>query len=126
MRNNRGIGIAKGFEQSDLLAHQGDAAWKILGVSGRLRWSLGRAAVKAPAAHTWVLAHTRVPVAGTIAHVCVIPDDPEAYARALYGELHRCDDASAELIVVEAPPEGPAWAAVAERRLPKRSNTVTW
>jgi len=72
-------------------------------------------AAKAPADNLWVLAHTRIPLAGKIPHVCVIPDDPEAYARALYGELHRCDESGAELIVVEAPPEGTAWAAVADR-----------
>ena len=69
----------------------------------------------APVEATWILAHTRVPLAGVLPHVCVIPDDPEAYARALYGELHRCDDAGAALIVVEAPPAGPTWEAVADR-----------
>ncbi len=63
----------------------------------------------------WILAHSCVPLSGNYLHVCVIPDDPEAYARALYGELHRCDEAGAELIAVERPPEGPAWAAVADR-----------
>ena len=45
----------------------------------------------------------------------VIPHDAEAFARALYGELHRCDDEGAELIVVEAPPETPEWAGIADR-----------
>jgi L-threonylcarbamoyladenylate synthase len=64
---------------------------------------------------THVLAHTAIPLGGKFAHVSVIPHDAEAFARALYGELHRCDDQGAELIVVEAPPETPEWAAIADR-----------
>jgi L-threonylcarbamoyladenylate synthase len=61
------------------------------------------------------LAHTHIPLGGKFAHVSVIPHDAEAFARALYGELHRCDDEGAELIVVEAPPETPEWAGIADR-----------
>ena len=39
----------------------------------------------------------------------------EAFARAIYAELHRCDAAGAEWIVVEAPPDLPAWAGIADR-----------
>ena len=39
----------------------------------------------------------------------------EAFARALYAELHRCDEAGAELIVVEALPETGEWRAIADR-----------
>ena len=49
------------------------------------------------------------------ARVVVIPDDPEAYARALYAALHRCDDLGAEVILVEMPPEAPGWQAVRDR-----------
>jgi L-threonylcarbamoyladenylate synthase len=45
----------------------------------------------------------------------VIPHDAEAFARAFYGELHRCDEAGAEWIVVEAPPTTPSWEGVADR-----------
>ena len=45
----------------------------------------------------------------------VIPHDAEAYARALYAELHRCDAEGAKWIVVEALPEGPEWQAIADR-----------
>jgi L-threonylcarbamoyladenylate synthase len=48
-------------------------------------------------------------------NVSVIPHDPEAYARALYGELHRCDAAGAQLIVVETPPDTPEWSGIADR-----------
>ncbi len=62
-----------------------------------------------------VIAHSRIPSGETFAGVSVIPHDAEAFARALYAELHRCDDAGAELIVVEAPPNAPAWRAIADR-----------
>ncbi|MFM8471789.1 MAG: L-threonylcarbamoyladenylate synthase [Limisphaerales bacterium] len=64
---------------------------------------------------TWVLAHTHVPLGGGFGTVCVIPHDAEAYARALYAELHRCDEAGAACIVVEAPPDAPEWRGIADR-----------
>ena len=45
----------------------------------------------------------------------MIPHDAEAFARAIYGELHRSDEAGAEWIVVEAPPDLPEWLAIADR-----------
>jgi L-threonylcarbamoyladenylate synthase len=62
-----------------------------------------------------VITHDRVPSARDFGGVNVVPHDPEAYGRALYAELHRCDDAGAEWIVVEAPPDGPEWRAIADR-----------
>lgn len=62
-----------------------------------------------------VIAHTHIPSADSFASVSVIPHDAEAFARALYAELHRCDEAGAELIVVEALPEGSDWQAIADR-----------
>ena len=62
-----------------------------------------------------VLVHTRIPDSGRYPQVMLIPDDPEAFARALYGELHRCDESGVKLIVVEALPESPAWAGIADR-----------
>ncbi|MCX7790827.1 MAG: serine/threonine protein kinase, partial [Chloroflexaceae bacterium] len=47
--------------------------------------------------------------------VSVIPHDAEAFARAIYAELHRCDAAGAELIVVEELPGAPEWRALADR-----------
>jgi L-threonylcarbamoyladenylate synthase len=47
--------------------------------------------------------------------VSVIPHDPVAFARAIYAELHECDRAGAELIVVEALPPGPEWLAIGDR-----------
>ncbi len=62
-----------------------------------------------------IIAHTNIPTSFGVENVSVIPHDAEAFARALYAELHRCDAAGAELIVVEAPPDSPEWAGVADR-----------
>jgi L-threonylcarbamoyladenylate synthase len=70
---------------------------------------------QAPLASCFVVAHTRIPAGFAAANVSVIPHDAEAYARALYAELHRCDQAGARLIVVEAPPETAEWSGVADR-----------
>ena len=45
----------------------------------------------------------------------VIPHDAEAFARAIYAEFHCCDEAGAELIVVEKLPDAPEWRGVADR-----------
>jgi L-threonylcarbamoyladenylate synthase len=63
----------------------------------------------------FIIAHTKIPTSFGAANVSVIPHDAEAFARAIYAELHRCDAAGAELIVVEAPPEAPGWAGIADR-----------
>jgi L-threonylcarbamoyladenylate synthase len=49
------------------------------------------------------------------ARISVIPHDPEAFARAIYAELHQCDEAGAELIVLEAVPETTEWNGVRDR-----------
>jgi L-threonylcarbamoyladenylate synthase len=68
-----------------------------------------------PASRIHVIAHSHIPAPENFANVSVIPHDAEAFARALYAELHRCDAAGAELIVVEAPPELPEWSGIADR-----------
>lgn len=62
-----------------------------------------------------VIAHTNIPSGADWGGVSVIPHDAEAFARAIYAELHRCDEAGAELIVVEALPAGAEWRAIADR-----------
>jgi len=62
-----------------------------------------------------IIAHTHIPSGAGFARVSVIPHDAEAFARAIYAELHRCDDEGAKLIVVEAPPDTPEWRAIADR-----------
>ena len=64
---------------------------------------------------THVLAHERFPDGERLGRVAVIPYDAEAYARALYGELHASDDAEAALIVIESPPADPAWQGIFDR-----------
>ena len=44
-----------------------------------------------------------------------MPHDAQAFARAIYAALHRCDEAGAALIVVETPPEAPEWSGIAAR-----------
>jgi L-threonylcarbamoyladenylate synthase len=62
-----------------------------------------------------IITHTRIPSAEGFGGVSVIPHDAEAFGRALYAELHACDEAGAELIVVEALPESAEWGAIADR-----------
>jgi len=62
-----------------------------------------------------VITHTRIPSAAGFGRVSVIPHDAEAFARAIYAELHECDEAGAELILVEAPPDTPEWRPVLDR-----------
>lgn len=62
-----------------------------------------------------VVAHTRIPSIEGFGRVSVIPHDAAAFARAIYAELHACDEAGAELIVVEALPETNEWRAIRDR-----------
>jgi L-threonylcarbamoyladenylate synthase len=62
-----------------------------------------------------ILAYQAVPLGGDWGRVCVVPHDPLAYARALYAELHRCDELGARLILVEAPPADSAWSGIRDR-----------
>jgi L-threonylcarbamoyladenylate synthase len=60
-----------------------------------------------------LLVRSEVTVTGI--DVRVLPDDPVAFAAALFATLHSLDDAGATAIVVEAAPAGDAWWAVADR-----------
>lgn len=44
-----------------------------------------------------------------------MPRDPAAYAQRLYGALRELDSAGCEMILIECPPDAPAWAAVLDR-----------
>jgi L-threonylcarbamoyladenylate synthase len=68
-----------------------------------------------PAERVHVITHHRVPLHLDRARVVLIPDDPEAFARALYAQLHACDDLGAGLILVETPPDSPEWQAIRDR-----------
>ncbi|MEJ0088532.1 MAG: L-threonylcarbamoyladenylate synthase [Limisphaerales bacterium] len=63
----------------------------------------------------FVIAHTKIPAGFDAANVNVMPHDAEAFARAFYATLHRCDEAGAALIIVEAPPETAEWSGIADR-----------
>ena len=67
------------------------------------------------ASRTHVIAHTRIPSADGFAGVTVMPRDAAAFARAIYAELHRCDEAGAEVIVVEALPNLTEWRGISDR-----------
>lgn len=45
----------------------------------------------------------------------VMPQDPAAYAEALYRTLHDLDAECLDWIAVEPPPEGPEWAGIHDR-----------
>lgn len=62
-----------------------------------------------------VIAHRSIPLRGHFSGVSVIPEDSEAYARALYAELHLCDERGVDLIIVEALPDTADWAALTDR-----------
>jgi len=44
-----------------------------------------------------------------------MPRDPAGYAQKLYASLRELDGAGCEVILIESPPEAPAWAAVLDR-----------
>ncbi|HUS37696.1 MAG TPA: L-threonylcarbamoyladenylate synthase [Verrucomicrobiae bacterium] len=86
------------------------AAWSITAQS-----KLIAAAAGFTVERTWVIAYRSIPMKLGFLGVSVIPEDAEAYARALYAELHRCDEAGAEMILVEMPPSGPEWEGIRDR-----------
>ena len=62
-----------------------------------------------------LLAYGRPPALVQTHALRCLPADPDGYARGLYAALRELDQAGNEVIVVEAIPVGPAWAAVADR-----------
>ena len=73
------------------------------------------ASLKARPQAVHVIAHSCIPAGDGLGRVSVIPHDAEAFARAIYAELHQCDQSGAELIAVESLPTGPEWRALADR-----------
>ncbi len=80
---------------------------------GELRSALKQFGI--PLAEVSLIAYDHIPNAALVGRIAVIPNDPEAYARALYAELHRCDELGARLILVEEPPSGSEWAGIRDR-----------
>jgi L-threonylcarbamoyladenylate synthase len=62
-----------------------------------------------------VIAYERIPEANPFGRVAIIPHDADAYARAIYAELHRSDELGANWIVVERPPAGAEWEGIRDR-----------
>ncbi|MBW3571116.1 MAG: threonylcarbamoyl-AMP synthase [Gemmatimonadetes bacterium] len=50
-----------------------------------------------------------------IAPVVRMPDDPAGYAARLYAALHELDEAGCDLILIDPPPDAPAWSGVRDR-----------
>lgn len=64
-----------------------------------------------------VLAQRSKPAGAPVKHWQQAPSGPVAYAHVLYAALRRLDDSGCGLIIVESPPQTPAWAAVGDRLL---------
>jgi L-threonylcarbamoyladenylate synthase len=86
------------------------ASWKN---ESELRAISGESGVNPEAVH--VIAYERIPEANPFGRVGIIPNDADAYGRAIYAELHRSDDLGAELIIVERPPAGSEWDGIHDR-----------
>jgi L-threonylcarbamoyladenylate synthase len=52
---------------------------------------------------------------GPVDRTVRMPADAAGYARRLYAELHALDDAGCDVVLVERPPDGPAWIGVHDR-----------
>ncbi|MEN9791199.1 MAG: hypothetical protein RLZZ63_857 [Gemmatimonadota bacterium] len=63
---------------------------------------------------TWSEAQRTRATESTVQHL-LLPADAAGYAAELYHALHRCDDAGCTHIVVERPPDDPAWEGVRDR-----------
>ena len=68
-----------------------------------------------PRAQVYVLAYGKVPPETDGLGVVAMPHEAEAYAQRLYADLYRADNAGADVILVEALPEGMAWDALRDR-----------
>ncbi len=44
-----------------------------------------------------------------------MPRDPQSYAQKLYGALRELDGTGSEILLIESPPDAPAWRAVLDR-----------
>jgi len=62
-----------------------------------------------------LLRTAHLPHTPTLPQVVRLPDDPAGYARALYAALHEADAAGRAVIVIERPPDTPAWRGIRDR-----------
>ncbi len=68
-----------------------------------------------PFSRIHVIAYEHIPVTNVFGRVSIIPHDAEAYARALYAELHQSDNLGANVILIEEPPETAEWEGIRDR-----------
>jgi len=45
----------------------------------------------------------------------MMPKQAVSYARAIYAELHNCDENGIKWIIVQTPPDSPEWRAIHDR-----------
>ena len=95
-----------------LASHYAPRAPLKIGHPDEIESYVRRQVVQPPVA---VLARRGRPRDSKVALWQVAPETPEDYARLLYATLRRLDDAGCRLIVVEALPQLPEWAAVRDR-----------
>lgn len=62
-----------------------------------------------------ILSHIGVPKVAGLAHVSLLPKNADAYAQSLFAQLHACDNAGSEIILVQAPPEDAEWDGIWDR-----------
>jgi L-threonylcarbamoyladenylate synthase len=77
-------------------------------------WLMPWSAAQATAPHSVALLSTQPAPDGMPQH-WRMPTEAAAYAQALYRTLAEADQAGVDVIVVEPPPQGPAWRAVHDR-----------
>jgi L-threonylcarbamoyladenylate synthase len=65
--------------------------------------------------HCAVIAHSQPPLSDCPHHWVMLPAEPAGYARGLYAAMREADAAGGSMIVIEAIPETPEWAAVNDR-----------
>jgi L-threonylcarbamoyladenylate synthase len=77
--------------------------------------ALGEARTRGRDERVGLVVRGPVNVGGGAVDLRVLPDEPAAFAAALFATLHALDDGGARVILVEAVPAGEAWLAVADR-----------
>lgn len=65
--------------------------------------------------HCAVIAHSQPPLSDCPHYWIMLPAEPAGYAQGLYAAMREADAAGGSMIVIEAIPETPEWAAVNDR-----------
>ena len=94
--------LAMGMALAFIIADRNEAF--VLETIGR-RWAVEKAGPTRAISNTYTI-NTNITAASP---------DLEAFARALYGYLHQCDDRGAALVVIEQLPPGSAWDGIRDR-----------